>query len=493
MAKICLCLGEETLDANLRTLEKYRRYIDLAELRVDKLLPDERFLIRRFPALAGMPVILTVRRKRDGGVFEGEESARLVLIANAISYAEADRRMNFAYIDIEEDIEVPSIEEAARAFGTRIIRSIHAESTPEDPSAIIAKAKSLLHFGDEIIKLAAPAHNLNDVAAMFNAASELRGIDKLLISMGSAGMCTRILACKFGSLWTFASAKDAPVSPGQLDPETLCKLYRFRDININTDVYGILGFPLKVTASPPFFNPIFSREKMNAVYLPFPSEDAAAFFRLADALNIKGVSVTVPHKQSVMPYLAGMSANVKNLGACNTMIRTEAGWDGHNTDILGFSDSILNFMKRKSFRGIKATVIGAGGAARAVVYQIWRGGGKAFVVNRSRSRAEELADRYGFMAGGLDENSTRTIKKFSRLIINTTSVGMGIGCKDDPLFMYKFQGTEVVMDLIYVPEQTALLARAAAAGCPVLNGYDMLIRQAKYQYKYFFGAEYPQP
>src|SRR5215469_11879574 len=125
MAKICLCLTGKTLAQNFEILDKHRRYVDLAELRVDCLEPDERFLIRRFPEMAGLPVILTIRRDIDGGSFIGGEGSRITILANALAYADPDRRRNFAYVDLEDDLDVPSLEEAARTYGTHIIRSWH--------------------------------------------------------------------------------------------------------------------------------------------------------------------------------------------------------------------------------------------------------------------------------------------------------------------------------------------------------------------------------
>jgi len=128
MAKICLSLTGKTIQQNLDILKKYRKFIDIAELRADCLAPDERLQIRRFPELAGLPVILTIRRISDSGFFTGGESTRIKLFAQGLAYAEADARLNFAYVDIEDDLDVPSLEEAARTFGTRIIRSYHKAS-----------------------------------------------------------------------------------------------------------------------------------------------------------------------------------------------------------------------------------------------------------------------------------------------------------------------------------------------------------------------------
>ena len=178
MAKICLCLTCKTLAQDMEVLEKNRKYTDLVELRVDCLAPDERLLIRSFPEKAGIPVILTVRRGMDGGHFVGGEGARTVLLAKGLAHAEADRRRNFAYVDLEEDLNVPGLEEAARAFGTRIIRSCYnTKGVNED---LTDKIKKLRRIGDEIVKISLTPRSLEDVMTIYRFAEEAKGIDKIL-------------------------------------------------------------------------------------------------------------------------------------------------------------------------------------------------------------------------------------------------------------------------------------------------------------------------
>ncbi|MDR2144104.1 MAG: type I 3-dehydroquinate dehydratase, partial [Treponema sp.] len=242
MPKVCLCLTGKTLEQDLAILDKYRGYIDLAELRVDCLEPDERFLIRNFPEKAGLPVILTIRRKIDGGFFENGEGARVTLLSKGLAFAEADRRRNFAYVDIEEDLEVPGLEEAVRTFGTRIIRSYHnVENAGGD---IAEKVKKLRRTGDEIAKVAVNPHSLKEVIKVYRAAKETKGLEKILICMGPFGANTRILAAKLGSYLSYCSASgNRPAAPAQLDPKELTGLYRFREIGEKTLVFGLAGFP----------------------------------------------------------------------------------------------------------------------------------------------------------------------------------------------------------------------------------------------------------
>ena len=495
MAKICLCLTAKTLKRNLEILDKYRKYADITELRVDCLEPNERLLIRRFPEQAGMPVILTVRRHIDGGQFVGGEGVRVNLMARGLAFAETDRRRNFAYLDIEDDLDIPSLEEAAGTFGTRIIRSYHNSQGTD--SNLLAKIRSMRHSGDEIIKIAVRANSTKDVLHLLKAGRECPDQEKILISMGHYGTYSRILTEQFGSAICYTSAfaeEDAPpAAPGQVDVEELSKLFHFHNITKNTKIYGITGNPLRMTSSPNFFNTVFELEATNAIYIPFPTDSIIDFMEIANYLGLEGVSVTIPYKEAVIPFLNSMTDEVQSIGACNTLILTPQGWKGANTDARGFSGSLLAFLSRENFKRQRVTVIGAGGAARAVVYELHRLGAKVLILNRSPQKAALLAAPYKCAWGGLDEREISKIEKYRDIIIQTTSVGMEGGSLDmaDPLAFYNFCGREEVMDLIYNPRMTPLLRRASNAGCNVLNGYDMLIRQAQYQYAYFTGKEFP--
>jgi 3-dehydroquinate dehydratase / shikimate dehydrogenase len=307
VAKICLCLTAKTLDRNLEILNKYRKHADMAELRVDCLEPNERFLIRRFPERTDMPVMLTIRRDVDGGFFNSGEGSRINLMAQGLAYADADRRRNFAYIDIEEDLNVPSLEEAARTFGTRIVRSCHNIKNPSVD--LLGKIRSMRHSEDEITKISVMANTTRDVLDLLRAGKEYQGQEKILIATGSLGVYSRILAEQFGSFLSYASAFSEPdipiVAPGQLDVRELAQLYRFRDITTNTQVYGVTGFPHKVARNIHFFNMIFGLEDIDAVYVPFPVDSIDTFMELAEELGVKGISVTVPYKEAVIPFLEG--------------------------------------------------------------------------------------------------------------------------------------------------------------------------------------------
>jgi len=340
------------------------------------------------------------------------------------------------------------------------------------------------------------ANTTGEVLDLLRAGKECKGQEKILIAMGDLGVYSRILAEQFGSFLSYASAFSEPdvplVAQGQLDIRDLAKLYRFRRITANTKIYGVTGSPLKEARNVHFFNMIFGLEDIGAVYVPFPMDSFDTFMELALELGVEGLSITVPYKETVMSFLGGHSPEVQNIKACNTVCYSQYGWLGANTEARGFSDSLLAFLGRSNLRRMSSTVIGAGCAARAVAEELHRLGAKALILNRTFHKARNIAATYKFACGGLDNRGIDMMDKYGDIIIQTTPTGMEGNEPGDPVSMYSFNGRENVMDLIYRPERTDFLKRAADAGCRVQNGYDMFIRQAQYQYALFTGKDFPE-
>jgi 3-dehydroquinate dehydratase/shikimate dehydrogenase len=477
------------LERNLEILDKYRKYADMAELRVDCLDPDERFLIRRFPEKAGLPVILTIRRTIDGGYFSGGEGARVNLLAQGLAYASANRRMNFAYVDIEEDLNVPSLEEAARTFGTRIISSWHSLDGNTDD--IPAKIRGMKCIGDDIVKIAVKVNSVSGVLQIYRASRLYPKSEKIFFCLGQYGAYSSILADQFGSFLTYTSALNesdiAKVAEGQVDVQDLVDMYHFRGISKTTKIFGMAGKPPLVPEYFRFYNTVFYLEEIDAVYVPFPVNSIADFLKLANELDISGLSITGPYKEDVIPFLFEQSSLVETVGACNTVCRKNTGWIGTDTDASGFLDSFLSFVGRKNLKRRKITLIGAGNMARVIAGELSRLGVSVLILNRSALKARELAERYEFAWGVLDSAGIDMIKNFRDIIIQATPAGTGgVG---DPLEMYSFCGREAVMDVVYKPERSPLLMRAADAGCRVINGYDMVTRQIRYQYSQFISRD----
>ncbi len=492
--KVCLVLTAPTLKEDLALVELYRQWIDIAELRVDCLCHEDRLEFRTFPEQANIPCVLTVRRKADGGQYLEGEGARTALLARGLAFADIDPRKNFAYIDLEEDLQIPSIEEAARAFGTRIIRSVHNMSGPE-PN-LLERVRKLRRTKDEIAKIAFMPRNLSDVTRLFREAKSCAAEEFILIAMGQYGLPSRILAPLVGSSICYASSEEAIRTAdnplGHLDPITLNEVYNIRNIHEGTRVFGVTGSPLAATSSPLIHNRGYRARNLDAVYIPIKADTIEESIEFAEETGITGLSVTFPFKETVLPNLAEISAETGEIGACNTIVRSANGWNGYNTDAPGFARALLEFLGRRDLRKLKVSIIGAGGAARAIAHAVKDLRGKACIFNRSTEKAYNLARQYNFKWAPLDTGSRMLLESYSDVIIQTTNVGMAPDTDHDPLDFYAFNGHEAVYDVIYKPEKTRLLRRAQKAGCRICNGYTMLQYQAHIQYKLFTGADYAE-
>ncbi len=493
MPLVCLCLTGRTIAENLTAIERFRGRIDLAELRADLLEPTETMAVRSFPERAGLPCILTVRRKGEGGGFIEGEGVRLVMIAKALIYARPDKRANYAYVDLESDFRVPAVEEACRTFGTRIIRSAHyIHGMPADLDAAWAE---LAPESGEIPKLSVTAKGAGDLAKLVSWAREIRAPERILIAMGDYGVPSRILADRLGSTMVYASSSGAGLpdgAPGQIDPIALGEVYRFREIGRDTAVYGLGGDRSVVgSRSPALHNSAFRAAGIDAVYLPFPAENAGALVSALDAAGARGAAITVPFKEDVLPFLVTRSPEVEDIGACNTMVRNIEGWAGYDTDAAGFERSLLQFLGREDLRGLRATLVGAGGAAKAAAHVLAKLGAAVLILNRNTAKAKALARRYAFAAGPNDDRSNDIIADHSDIIVQATPVGMEGGVPGDPLEWYYFTGREAVFDMIYRPAITPLLERAAEAGCRTCNGDAMLRYQAAEQFRLWTGRQPP--
>ncbi len=493
MAQLCLCLTGKTIPQNLSVLEQHRGRVDLAELRADCLTPEDFFNIRSFPEKAGLPTILTVRRRTDGGSFQDGEGARLVAIAKGLAFASRDRRLNFSYVDLEHDIRTPALEEAARTFGTRIIRSRHClDGLPEDLEGLW---DGLARDPFEIPKLVVRLRNTEEAFRLLEFMDRKTGSDHIILGTGPYGFFSRILTARTGSMITYASAPLSVLPPGgasQTSLEEYEGVYRWRKLRTDYAVYGILGSPAVLQSpTPALHNAGYAELGMPAVYLPFPADSLDHFLPLADRLGVRGLSVSAPFKEKVLPHLSEASPEVTAIQACDTILRTPSGWRGVNTDSMGFERSLLDFLKTRDLKGLRAAILGAGAAARAAAYVLKKLGASACVVNRSPNKAKRLAERHGFEWTGMNERAVELLDTYNDLIVQATSVGMEEGPAGDPLEWYEFTGKEALVDLIYNPEETSALKRARRAGCRAINGLSMLRAQGEAQFELFTGKRYP--
>jgi 3-dehydroquinate dehydratase/shikimate dehydrogenase len=490
--QICLSLTGTTIAEDLRILERYRSLVDYVELRADCLDPSERFYIRSFPEKAGHPCILTIRRRQDGGKFEDGEGVRLVLFAKALSFPMADANANYAFVDLEHDFRAPVVEEACRTFGTRIIRSfISRTGLPEN---LDTAYENLTQEEDEIPKLVVHPQNSAEFIRFLEWSQQRPQRAQILIANGPYGLASHLLAWRFGSLWTYASPRQCSKetgAPDLFDPLDLINIYNFDLVDADTVIYSLIGqHSITQSLSPYLHNTAFRKMGKNALLVPTPVDSFSDGLRILEVLGGKGAAITVPFKEDVLPFLSFHSTDVQRIGACNTLVWRNSSWAGYNTDADGFERSLLEFMGKQDISGCRATIVGAGGAAKSIALALFRKGARVLILNRTYSAGRDLARKYNFSYAHLDDRAADQISEYSNLIVQATSVGMkGEG---DPINFYEFKGSEMVFDLIYHPSKTVLLKRAEAAGCRTINGYKMLCYQAAGQYKLWMNEPPPE-
>lgn len=506
----CLTLSRASVNQWRADAKRFASFTDCVELRIDLLRSmGNAAIISEVAAFARSlhkPTILTVRRVADGGAYDGPEADRLDLLNALVESVEP------TYVDLESDLTEVSgaavVEETAGRIGTRIIRSLHdLQGVPTDPCGAL---DSLASKTGEIPKLAVAPQGTRDLHRVFRAYSHARrefGGDFILLGMGRFGFPTRILAPALGALLTFTSVPGAEAAPGHIDPETMRTVYLSNRIGSATRIYGIIGNPVLHSRSPHYHNPRFAKDGIDAVYVPFPTDDVAEFFELAATLSVQGFSVTIPHKESVMRHLVSVDEGSEAAGACNTVIRNVdgstrngragGGFRGVNTDIPGFLAPLRELFGADGIAGKRATVIGAGGAARAVCYALVAAGVSVLVLNRTPARSARLAreiekivaaEHAEIRSGPLDASGFAAAADFRDIVVQTTGVGMAPNVEADPAEGLSFGGTEVVYDIIYTPEYTRFLRRAERSGCRVVTGAAMFARQAEEQYRLFLSV-----
>lgn len=462
-AKLCVTVTGRTT-AELR--ERRDRVIgaDLVELRVDSVQdPDAA------GALAGRrtPVIFTCRAAWEGGRFAGSEEERKRILADALE-------LGAEYVDIEWRAGFGDL--ITRRGGSGVVVSLHDfEGLPPD---LDARAAAMRATGADVVKIAVKARRLTDCLTL-RAIARASSQPTVVIGMGDAGVATRVLPSRFGSSWTYAGDG---VAPGQIPAATVLDQYRFRSITERTAVYGVVGNPVGHSLSPAMHNAAFRAAGLDAVYLPLAAADFDDFLAFADALNLQGASVTAPFKVAARECAHKVDDAGRRVGAVNTLRRRGQQWEACNTDIPGFLAPLTSMM---ALRGIRATVLGAGGAARAVVDALLTAGARVTVAARNPVRARELAEASGVQAGSWPPGAGSW-----DLMVNATPIGTFPDVDDTPLPGGPF-GTGVVYDLVYNPPETRLLRDARAAGCRTLGGLDMLIAQAERQFEWWTGRPAP--
>lgn len=250
-------------------------------------------------------------------------------------------------------------------------------------------------------------------------------------------------------------------------------------------LYGILGYPCMHSMSPPIWNRLFQELGMPARYTWFECPDPARFIQIAEDAGVRGLSVTIPHKETIMPLLDEIHHDAEVIGAVNTVLLLGGKRFGFNTDWKGIYHPL------EGVTGDTAVILGAGGAAAAAVYAASMRGFAPVILNRTVERAEELAKRFGARSGPISSFEDYD----TDLVINATSVGMGAREKEGtigssmPIPASSLSSRMHVFDLVYTPVETPLLRAALERGCSIIPGTEMFIHQLTEQFRILTGID----
>lgn len=251
-----------------------------------------------------------------------------------------------------------------------------------------------------------------------------------------------------------------------------------------TNLYAVVGHPVRHSLGPVMHNTAFQSKGVNAVYLAFETTDIEGAIRGMKALGIRGMSVTIPHKTGVIPYLDDLDPLAEKIGAVNTIVNSEGCLIGYNTDATG---ALKALEEKIDLDDLHCLIVGAGGAARSIGIALKEKGVSLAITNRSLSRGKRLADRLSCPFVPLGE--MESIRP--DLLIQTTPVGMTPEAGICPVPENVLRKGMVVMDVIYNPPQTRLLDLAKAKGCVTISGLTMFLYQGAEQFRLWTGLDPP--
>ncbi len=480
LPKVCLALSGDTADDMVATAESMARDNPFLEFRLDYLKQPLAALpkIHRFlETHQYVTAIGTCRRADNGGKFKGSLASQLEVLTKA-------HAAGCQLVDLELQSASKAKPEAIARLRSHaaLILSFHDFRATRSLDETLAK---MLKIPADFYKVVSTATTLSDNVAMMKFLQTQSGKHALIgLCMGEQGIISRVLSVRAGSVFTFAAVSaDLKTAPGQVSARDLRSIYRIDQVDAATRIYGVAGDPIEHSLSPVIMNTALRRENVNGVCLPLHAKTLKELIHCVREIPLHGLSITMPYKQAMLPYLDNTDAHTAKIGACNTVVRGQDGkLYGFNTDVAGV---VRPLEQRLSIENAKVLVVGAGGAARAAVFGLKERGAEVWILNRTSAKAQKLAR----------QAKARSIKRADLrriafdVIINATPVGMG-NTRDCPLKDDEIQAN-VVFDMVYDPVETHLLQVARAKGIAVIPGVEMFVQQAARQFEIWTGKPAP--
>jgi 3-dehydroquinate dehydratase/shikimate dehydrogenase len=439
-------------------------------------LPRIKYFMETHP---GVTVIATCRRVASGGKFRGSIPSQLDLLAKAAA-------AGCQLVDVELETAVKCKPDQLQKLRARaaLILSFHDFRGTRKLDETLEKMRAV---PADFYKVVGTATTLSDNVSMIQFL-EREGDNHSIVGvcMGEQGIISRVLGVRAGSVFTFAAVSPGEeTAPGQVTAQELRNVYRIEQVDAATRAYGVAGDPVVHSLSPAIMNAAFRRENVNAVCLALHAKTLKDLLYCVREIPIHGLSITMPYKEAILPYLDNTDSHTTKIGACNTVVRAQDGkLYGFNTDTSG----VVRPLERRlsTLQDAKILVLGAGGAARAAVFGLKERGAEVFILNRNLAAAQKLARR-----AHARSIKRADLKKYAfDVIINATPVGMG-NTRETPL-QEKEINARYVFDMIYDPPETRLLQLAKERGAQIIPGIEMFVHQAARQFEIWTGKPAPQ-
>jgi 3-dehydroquinate dehydratase/shikimate dehydrogenase len=475
--RICAVAAASTAVEMARQVRTGLRETPTIELRLDWLRSDK----ERARLLAwlkktkrrGANFLATCRRTIGGGKFAGDVCGELFWLIQA-------RAAGCSWCDLEVETlrELPDESIRDYAVPRGVLLSIHDfQRTPPLQRDITPPVQGQI----DAVKIAAHAQTIADSLRLLDVARSSKNF--VAVPMGEVGLPARILALRAGSALAYAPIA-AATAPGQVSLRQMKYLYRAHRLTRRTAIYGVIGDPIGHSLSPLLHNTGFAVRGINAVYLPFLVRSLADFLAAVPKLGVRGFSVTLPYKQTILDHLKECDPLAAAIDAVNTVtVARDGALYGCNTDYLG----VLQTLEKKlSLPGSRVLIVGAGGAARATAFALARAGAQVAICARRESSSKALARA----VGGESLPRRALLTESFEAIVNATPVGMHPHDRVSPLASRELH-CRIVMDLIYRPLKTKLLRLAEEQGITAVSGAEMFLAQGLAQWQLWTGKTAP--
>ncbi len=481
--KLCVSLIPESMNQLYSWLDQIGE-ADLVELRLDHF---QHCPIHEIKEKVALPVIFTIRLPEEGGYWKGSEQERVNNFQKAIN-------AGVEFIDIEWKAAQKTLPALRFNETTRLILSFH--TAENDLEILKRQLHEMVKLPADVYKLIFTAHEFDDnlTAYLLWQEAQKLGIKYVIHAMGEHGTLSRLWGAIFGNEWTYVSLDGAAeTATGQISLGAARKEYFLPEKTPQTRLVGLLGYPIAQSSGWRLHNRLLHKKKTDVgnsanrikdfLYTNFPVKDFESFWpKWKDLLY--GLSVTIPHKETVVSYLTSLSPEVQVSGVCNTIFRRDGVWWGINADLL----AIKELLKPYAEGCIQsALIIGTGATARSAIAALLQLGispEKIFVSGRNTKKGEFLQNYFniGFVP------QQQLFSYSVDCIIQTTPVGMFPNVEEVPPGTDLFHEGMVVLDVIYNPEYTQFLKIAKDKGCHVISGREMFLRQAAYQFEIYSGV-----